>query len=144
MVTVRIYEKFLELFDYQFPDEKKVVELLESNSKKLNELLTMLTGRSEHSCTGKLITIKKAVADIEKELATIAKMRDKLIIPTSESTLSKITFNVKFKLDELISLRRLRKTLDDAGFIDENGRSMYFEMPLSSAFYIYFKTLATN
>lgn len=142
MITVKIYEKFLELFDYQFPDEKRVLELLDN--PKMQELLTMLTGRADFSRTGKLIVIKKAVVDVNKELSTISRMRDKLIIPASESSLPKITFNVKFKLDELISLRRLRKTLDDAGFIDENGRSMYFEMPLSSAFYIYFKTLTTT
>lgn len=142
MITVKIYEKFLELFDYQFPDEKRVLELLDN--PKMQDLISLLSGKTELSRTGKLIVIKKAVIDVNKELATISRMRDKLIIPASESTLPKITFNVKFKLDELISLRRLRKTLDDAGFIDENGRSMYFEMPLSSAFYIYFKTLATT
>lgn len=142
MITVKIYEKFLELFDYQFPDEKRVLELLDN--PKMQDLISLLSGKTELSRTGKLIVIKKAVIDVNKELATIAKMRDKLIIPASESTLPKITFNVKFKLDELISLRRLRKTLDDAGFIDESGRSMYFDMPLSSAFYIYFKTLATT
>jgi len=140
-ITMRIYEKFLECFNYEFPDEKRVIEMFEN--KKLNELIALLTTVIT-SKTRQLILIKSVTEKIKTELNTIARMRECLSIPESESELPKIKFSMNHKIDEFLSLRQVKKVLDDAGFCYEDGRSMYFDLPVTTAFYCYFKTIATN
>lgn len=141
VITVKLYEKFLECFDYKYPDEDKVIELF--GTKKLDLLISDICPEN-YSKTKKLMAVCQLVKQLTKTLETIAKMRAKLTIPDSKSDLPKISYSATHAMDELITLRNMRTIIDNAGFTDQDGKSMYFDMPLTTAFHIYFKTIAKN
>ena len=140
IVTMRIYEKFLEAFDYSFPDEKRVMEKFENNH--LVQLLEMVNVPDNSSGTLKLIKIKELYDGVVKALTVVDGMRKKLSIPEPSPDIPKIEFNMTNPpLDEAIAIRQVKKIMDEQGFIGEDGRSEYWETPLTSAFYIYFKRM---
>ena len=142
MITAKTYELFLECFDYKFPNEQDVIDRFES--KKLEELIKEISA-VRCSKTKQLILVQQTVEDIKGCLNIIERLKKCLVIPTTENPAPKIEFNQTHKLDDLINMRKIKAILDEkAGFKDENGKSMYFQMPLTSVFYIYFKTIAAT
>lgn len=140
MITAKIYELFLECFEYKFPDENKVISMFET--KKLSELIEAVCP-SRCSKSRQLILIQQTANDIKKDLETISEMKDRLVFPKIENEMPRIKFNLTFKVDDLVNMRRIKSILDEkAGFTDENGKSMYFNMPLTTVFYIYYKTIS--
>ena len=141
VITIKLYEMFLECFNYQYPDEDKVIELF--GTKKLDGLIKEIC-HEKYSRTKQLMVVREFIQQLTKDLNTIARMKSKLSIPDSKSDLPKITYSQNHPMDELIQLRNMRVVIDNAGFTDENGKTMYFDMPLTTAFHIYFKTIAKN
>lgn len=140
VITMKLYELFLECFNYSYPSEETVAKMF--GEKKLEELLIEICPR-RCSRTKKLVMVHEMAGQLVKDLQTIERLKNALNIPESESKLPKITYSQNHKMDQLFNLRKMRAMLDkDCGFLDENGKSMYFNMPLTTCFHFYYKAIS--
>jgi len=140
IVTMKLYELFLECFGYKYPNEQEVIKSF--GEKKLEELILEICPK-RCSQTKKLIMLNELSTQVAKDMKTVEKLRSKLSIPECKSEMPKITYSQDHKMDQLQSLRKMRVVLDNpGGFTDENGKSMYFNMPLTTAFHFYFKIIS--